>query len=85
MTAVLGLITDNDVTAYREVRDLAGWCQDNKPFINMGKGAYFGLQETESRTHLIHIDRVVVELAKSFKFLVVHIAKDLSWSKQSRN
>ena len=30
MTTVVGLITDNDETAYREeVRDLAVWCQDN--------------------------------------------------------
>ena len=29
-TIVLGLITDNDETAYREeIRDLAVWCQDN--------------------------------------------------------
>ena len=29
-TTVVGLITDNDETAYREeVRDLAGWCQNN--------------------------------------------------------
>ena len=29
MTQVVGLITDNNETAYREVRDLAVWCQDN--------------------------------------------------------
>jgi hypothetical protein len=28
-TKVVGLITDNDETAYREVRDLAMWCPDN--------------------------------------------------------
>ena len=29
-TTVVGLITDNNETAYREeVRDLAVWCQDN--------------------------------------------------------
>jgi hypothetical protein len=29
-TTVVGLITDNDETAYREeVRDLARWCQNN--------------------------------------------------------
>ena len=29
-TTVVGLITDNNETAYREeVRDLAGWCQNN--------------------------------------------------------
>jgi hypothetical protein len=28
-TTVVGLITDNDETANREVRELAVWCQDN--------------------------------------------------------
>jgi hypothetical protein len=28
-TTVVGLITDNDETAYREVRDLEVWCQNN--------------------------------------------------------
>ena len=35
---VLGLITDNDETAYREeVRDLAVWCQDNNLSLNVIK------------------------------------------------
>ena len=29
MTSGVGLITNNDETAYREVSDLAMWCQDN--------------------------------------------------------
>ena len=34
-TTVVGLITDNDETAYREeVRDLAVWCQDNNLSLN---------------------------------------------------
>ena len=37
-TTVVGLITDNDETAYRvEVRDLAVWCQDNSLSLNVGK------------------------------------------------
>ena len=28
-TTVVGLITNNDKTAYREVRELAVWCQNN--------------------------------------------------------
>ena len=37
-TTVVGLITDNDETAYRkEVRDLAVWCQDNKLSLNVIK------------------------------------------------
>ena len=37
-TTVVGLITDNDETAYREeVRDLAIWCQDNNLSLNVTK------------------------------------------------
>ena len=37
-TTLVGLITDNDETAYREeVRDLAVWCQDNNLSLNMIK------------------------------------------------
>ena len=37
-TKVVGLITDNDETAYREeVRDLAVWSQDNIPSLNVSK------------------------------------------------
>ena len=36
-TTVVGLITDNDETAYREeVRDLAMWCQDNNLSLKSG-------------------------------------------------
>jgi hypothetical protein len=37
-TTVVGLITDNDETAYREeVRDLAGWCQNSNLSLNVTK------------------------------------------------
>ena len=37
-TTVVGLITDNDETAYREeVRELAVWCQDNNLSLNVSK------------------------------------------------
>ena len=37
-TTVVGLITDNDKTAYREeIRDLAVWCQDNNLSLNVIK------------------------------------------------
>jgi hypothetical protein len=33
---VVGLITDNDETAYREeVRDMTVWCQDNNLSLNV--------------------------------------------------
>ena len=37
-TTAVGLIIDNDETAYREeVRDQAVWCQDNKISLNVIK------------------------------------------------
>jgi DNA gyrase inhibitor GyrI len=37
-TTVVGLITDNDKTAYREeFRELAVWCQDNNLSLNVSK------------------------------------------------
>ena len=48
-TTVVGLIINNDKTAYREeVRALGVWCQENNlsPNVNKTKGADLGLQET---------------------------------------
>jgi hypothetical protein len=37
-TTVVGLITNHDETAYmEEVKDLAVWCQDNNPLLNVIK------------------------------------------------
>ena len=47
-TTVVGLITDDDKTAYREeVRDLSG--QQPLPQLQQDKGAYHGPQETKGR------------------------------------
>jgi hypothetical protein len=48
-TTVVGLITNNDETAYREeVRALLEWCQENNLSLNVNKneGADCGVQET---------------------------------------
>jgi hypothetical protein len=52
LTTVVGLITGNDETAYREVRELAVWCKDNNLSLNVNKikGADRGLQEKASQT-----------------------------------
>ncbi len=56
-TMMIGLITDNDETAYREeVSTLAKWCQENHLSlkIRQDQGAGGGFQETEQRTHTHH-------------------------------
>ena len=36
-TTVVGLITEDNEKAYREVRDLTVWCQDNTLSLNVSK------------------------------------------------
>ena len=75
-TTVVGLITDNDETAYREeVRDLARWCQNNNLSLNVTKTKEMIVDYRKRSTeHFpILIDWAVVEQVESFKFLGVHI------------
>jgi hypothetical protein len=82
---VVGLITDNDETAYREeVRDL--WCKDNNLSLKVIKTKQMIVEYRKRRTdHTpILIDGTVVEQVVSFKFLVVHITNTLTWSKHTK-
>ena len=86
-TTVVGLITDNIETAYREeVRDVAGWCQNNSLSLNVTKTKEMVVDYRKRRTEHtpILIDRAVVEQVESFKFLGVHIPNKLTWSKHTK-
>ena len=86
-TTVVGLITDNDETAYREeVRDLAVWYQDNNLSISVSKtkGLIVDYRKRRTEHTLILIDRAVVWQVQSSMFLVVHITNKLSWSKHTK-
>ena len=83
-TTVVGLITDNNETAYREeVRDLAVWCQDNNLSLHVIKKKEMIVDYMKKRTEHapILIEGAVVEQVESFKFLGVHITNKLTWSK----
>ncbi|MCI4375089.1 hypothetical protein PGIGA_G00105110 [Pangasianodon gigas] len=85
-TMVLGLITDNDETAYREeVRTLTHWCQENNLSLNINKTKELVVDfRRQDREHNhITIDGTQVERVSSFKFLGVHITEDLTWSTQT--
>jgi hypothetical protein len=70
MTTVVGLITNNEETAYREeFRDLTVWCQDNN--LNVIKKKEMILDDRKRMTEHapILIDWALVEQVESFKFL----------------
>jgi hypothetical protein len=80
---VVGLITDDNETTYREeIRDLAVWCQGNNVSLNVSKTKLLIVDYRKQRgEHApIHINGAVVERVDSFKLFDVHITKDLSWS-----
>ncbi len=82
-TTVIGLITDNDETAYREeVSTLTKWGQENHLSLNIDKTKELVVDfRRQSREHTpISIDKTPVERVNSFKFLGVHITEDLTWS-----
>ena len=85
-TTVVGLITDNNETAFREVvRDLTVW-KDNNLFLNMIKTTVMIVccrrRTTEHAHHLIN--GAVVEQVESFKSLDLLITNKLTWSKHTK-
>ncbi len=82
-TTVIGLITDNDETAYREeMSTLTKWCQVNHLSLDINKTKELVVDfRRQSREHTpITIDKTPEERVSSFKFLCVHITEDLTWS-----
>ena len=74
-TTVVGLITDNNETSYRdEVRDVAVLFQDNYLSLNVSKTKELIVDYRKRRAEHapINIDGAVVERGESFKFLAVH-------------
>ncbi len=80
-TTVIGLITNNNETAYREeVSTLTKWCQENHLSLNIDKTKELVVDyRRQSREHT-PITMTPVERVNSFKFLGVHITEDLTWS-----
>jgi ribosomal protein S9 len=66
-TTVVGLITNNDETAYwEEVRALVEWCQDLSLNFNKMKELTVDFRRQQREYASIHIDRAAVEKVKSF-------------------
>ncbi|XP_030635301.1 uncharacterized protein LOC115816487 [Chanos chanos] len=74
-TTVVGLIREDDKTAYRdEVEHLAAWCADNNLALNTQKTKEIivDFRRARSKAHApIYINGVIVERVPSFKLLAV--------------
>ncbi|KAK3516330.1 hypothetical protein QTP70_009386 [Hemibagrus guttatus] len=80
---VMGLISKNDKSAYREeVQQLTGWCKDNKLSLNVDKTKEIvvDFRRAQSGHSPLFIDGSFVEIVKSTKFLCVHLAENFTWS-----
>ncbi len=83
-TTVVGLISNNDETHYREeVAQLAEWCGANNLSLNVEKTKEV-VMDFRRRNSIDHppltIDSLTVERVSSTKFLGVHITEDLTWT-----
>ncbi len=83
-TVVLGLISNNDETAYLdEVERLASWCQDNCLSLNVSKTKEL-IVVFRKRQHRPYTPPLIsgtpVERVSSFKYLGVNIFVDLTWT-----
>ncbi len=82
-TTVVGLISNNDETHYREeVTQLAEWCGANNLSLNVAKTKEVVMDfRRNSVDHPpLTIDSSTVERVSSTKFLGVHITEDLTWT-----
>ena len=83
-TTVVGLISDDNETHYREeTQHLTQWCSANNLVLNSGKTKEVIVDFRRSRKmdHApLLIEGEVVERVDNIKFLGLHITSDLSWS-----
>ena len=82
-TTVVGLIHNNDESAYRDdIHKLITWCSTNNLALNSSKTKEMLIDFRRKRTDPapVHIRGDVVERVSDFKFLGTHISCDLTWS-----
>ncbi|KAI5611805.1 gastrula zinc finger protein XlCGF28.1-like [Silurus asotus] len=82
-TTVVGLISKNDESAYKEeMQRLTAWCGANNLTLNVDKTKEMvvDFRRAQSDQSPLIIDKCSVEIVKSTKFLGVHLAENLTWS-----
>ncbi|XP_051560757.1 uncharacterized protein LOC127445059 [Myxocyprinus asiaticus] len=79
---VVGLISKNDESAYREeVQQLTDWCITNLSLnVDKTKEMVVDFRRARRDHSPLNIDGSSVEIVKSTKFLGVHLVENLTWS-----
>ncbi|KAK3506751.1 hypothetical protein QTP70_023747 [Hemibagrus guttatus] len=81
-TALVGLISKNDGSVYREeVQQLTAWCKANNLSMNINKTKEMDIdfRRAHSCHSPLYIDGFSVEI-KSTKFFGVHLGENFNWS-----
>ncbi|KAK3535060.1 hypothetical protein QTP70_002590 [Hemibagrus guttatus] len=82
-TTVVGLISKNDESAYREeVQRLTAWYRANNLLLNVykTKEIVVDFRRAQSDHSPLFIDAFPVEIVKSTKFLGVYLVENFTWS-----
>ncbi|XP_067084763.1 uncharacterized protein [Osmerus mordax] len=82
-TTVVGLIHNNDESAYRdEIPKLSTWCSTNNLSFNTFKTKEVVVDFRRKRTDLaqVYINGDTAERVKDFRFLGTHISQDITWA-----
>ncbi|KAK3557974.1 hypothetical protein QTP86_005637 [Hemibagrus guttatus] len=82
-TTVVGLISKNDESAYREeVQRLTAWCEANNLSLNVDKTKEMvvDFRRAQSDHSPLFIDGSPLEIVKSTKFLGIHLVENFIWS-----
>ena len=85
-TTVIGLISDDDESAYRDdVNHLIKWCAtSNDLVLNVSKTKEIVVDFRKLKSYTLTVSNSEVEIVDSFKFLGIHITSILSWSVHCR-
>jgi hypothetical protein len=81
-TALIGLISNNDDSAYLdEVHSMVSWCDDNFLHLNVKKTKelVFDFRKKKSPTSTLSIKSSPIEKVATYKYLGVLISNDLKW------
>ena len=86
-TTVIGIISDDDESAYRDdVKHLVRCCASNDLVLNVSKTKEIvvDFRKSKSVPSTLIVNNSEVEIVDSFKFLGIHITSNLSWSLHTR-